>query len=103
MSTLTILMVISVCSLLTMTFTTPGGVLIGFKLPFATFVGMVGVSLTIITSESFNAYFGIQVIHDRVVNIQAGWLTLAWLIILTPHNKVVKARIKELAVERRRK
>jgi hypothetical protein len=96
MSNLTILMVFTVAALLTMVVTTPGAVLYGFKLRAAVMLSSVGTVLTVITSDAWITANDWQVIHSRIVDTQAGWLTLAWLILLVPYSKKSKERRKEL-------
>jgi len=103
MSTITNLMVFTVSALFTMTITTPGLILVGFKLRAAMMVAVVGLPLTVFTSDIWINYNDWQVIHERVLNTQVGWLTIAWLILLVPYSKAVRTRRKELAAIYNRK
>jgi hypothetical protein len=87
----------TLCSLFTMIFTTPGMILVGFKLRASVMLGSVGLVLTVMTSDLWIAANEWHVIHSRVLNTQAGWLTLAWLVILVPYTKTTKTRLKMYA------
>lgn len=80
------------CCLLTMVFTTPGGVLPGFKLKSAIMLGPVGVALVLITK--YEIYVGIGLIESRVETMLCVWMALSWLVILLPYSKQTKARLK---------
>jgi hypothetical protein len=96
MNTLTVLMIITSSILLMKVLTTPKGVLVGFKLPAALFVGTVGVAFVLFTNDVFMAHFGVTLIHERVLNTQAGWLTAGWMLILIPSSKETRAKLDAL-------
>jgi hypothetical protein len=94
MDDLFIACILTICCLLTMVFTSPGGYTPGFKLKAALALGAIGMGLTFILK--FELWAGVEVIESRVETMMCVWMVMGWLVILCPYSKRVKTRLDEL-------
>jgi hypothetical protein len=94
MTPLMMICLLTVACLLTMVYTTPGFILVGFKLPAAMALGFVGATI-VMCIHMFDSY-GEALIWSRVNATLMWWLIPSWLVLLTPYSKKVRAARAEI-------
>jgi hypothetical protein len=68
--------------------------LIGFRLPAALVLALVGALVTVWTNPWYLEWTGITVVWHRVNMTQIYWLIPSWLVLLTPFDAKIKKQLE---------